>query len=100
MEQIGLKAAKDGRKILIVRPFNVIGTKQVGTYGMVVPTFIHQAIDGKPLTIFDDGFQIRSFSCVEIFIKCLFKIMEFDEVWEIGKNIINIGSNTAIQLMI
>jgi len=98
MEQIGLKAAKDGRKILIVRPFNVIGTKQVGTYGMVVPTFIHQAIDGKALTIFDDGFQIRSFSCVEVFIKCLFKIMEFDEVWEIGKNIINIGSRNGYSI--
>jgi UDP-glucose 4-epimerase len=98
MEQLGLKAARDGRKILIVRPFNVIGTKQVGTYGMVVPTFIKQAIDGKPLTIFDDGFQIRSFSCVDTFIKCLFKIMKFDEVWEMGKNIINIGSRNGYSI--
>lgn len=98
MEQLGLKAAKDGRKVLIVRPFNVIGTKQVGTYGMVVPTFIKQAIDGRPLTIFDDGFQIRSFSCVDTFVKCLFKIMRFHEVWEIGKNIINIGSRNGYSI--
>jgi len=98
MEQLGLKAAKDGRKVLIVRPFNVIGTRQVGTYGMVVPTFIRQAIDGKPLTIFDDGFQIRSFSCVDTFVKCLFKIMAFDEVWETGKNIINIGSRNGYSI--
>jgi len=98
MEQIGLSAAKNGRKVLIVRPFNVVGTKQVGTYGMVVPTFINLALEDKPLTIYDDGFQIRSFSSVNTFVECLFKVMNAEEAWNINQNIINIGSRNGYSI--
>lgn len=95
MEQIGLKEAEAGRKVMIIRPFNVIGTRQVGTYGMVVPTFVNNAIAGKPLTVFDDGFQVRSFSDVTTCVNCVFKLMEFEELWTPGHNIINIGAKTG-----
>lgn len=47
--------------ITLPRPFNVIGPRQTGRYGMVVPRFVHQAINNKPITVFGDGKQTRSF---------------------------------------
>ena len=98
MEQIGLRACEQGRKVLIIRPFNVIGKRQVGTYGMVVPTFVNQALQGKPITIYDDGFQVRSFSCVHTFAACLFTLIKSDAVWNINGNIVNIGSRNGYSI--
>jgi len=50
--------------VIIVRLFNVCGPRQIGNYGMVVPRFIEQAISGKPITIYGDGNQTRSFAYV------------------------------------
>ncbi|MCC7241867.1 MAG: GDP-mannose 4,6-dehydratase, partial [Acidobacteria bacterium] len=41
--------------VVIVRFFNTVGPRQTGQYGMVVPTFVHQALAGEPLTVFGDG---------------------------------------------
>ncbi|HNP24544.1 MAG TPA: NAD-dependent epimerase/dehydratase family protein [Panacibacter sp.] len=95
MEQIGIKESESGRKVLILRPFNVVGQRQVGTYGMVVPTFVNNAINGKPLTVFDDGFQVRSFSEINTFVECIFRLLPCEEAWTSGKNIINIGSKNG-----
>lgn len=50
--------------VIIVRLFNTCGPRQTGSYGMVVPRFIEQAISGKPITIYGDGNQTRSFAYV------------------------------------
>ncbi len=50
--------------VIIVRLFNACGPRQTGNYGMVVPRFIEQAISGKPITIYGDGKQTRSFAYV------------------------------------
>jgi len=92
MEQIGLAASGNGRKVIIVRPFNVIGYKQVNTYGMVVPTLIDQAISGTSLTVFGDGCQVRSFSYVKTFTECFFKLLSEKDAWRHGNNIFNIGT--------
>jgi UDP-glucose 4-epimerase len=52
---------RHGANVIMARFFNTIGPKQVGVYGMVVPTFVQQAIAGQPITIFGDGSQTRSF---------------------------------------
>ena len=41
--------------VVVVRFFNTVGPRQTGTYGMVVPTFIQQALAGEPMTIFGTG---------------------------------------------
>jgi len=46
---------------VIARIFNTIGTRQTGEYGMVVPSLVRQALTGKPLTVYGDGKQTRSF---------------------------------------
>jgi len=50
--------------VIIVRLFNTCGPRQRGNYGMVVPRFIEQAISGKPITIYGDGNQTRSFAYI------------------------------------
>src|SRR5204863_1282273 len=49
---------------IIVRLFNTVGPRQTGQYGMVVPTFIKQALTGRPITIHGDGSQSRCFAHV------------------------------------
>jgi len=50
--------------VTIGRYFNIVGPRQVGEYGMVIPTFVEQALAGEPLTIYGDGTQQRSFTHV------------------------------------
>jgi UDP-glucose 4-epimerase len=47
-----------------IRPFNVTGPRQTSAKGFVLPTFVEQAIENKPLTVFGDGQQERSFTSV------------------------------------
>src|SRR5690606_9414420 len=86
MEQIAQKESANGRKVMIVRPFNIIGPFQLSDYGMVVPTFIRKAIRGEPLTVYGDGSQVRSFSCVSTFINCLFQLMDTPQLWKQYQN--------------
>lgn len=64
------------RKILIVRPFNVVGPVQGGTYGMVLPRFVENALQRKTLEIFDDGGQARSFSHIGTFVESLLRLID------------------------
>jgi UDP-glucose 4-epimerase len=50
--------------VVIVRLFNTVGPRQTGRYGMVLPTFVRQALAGQPITVFGDGTQSRSFTFV------------------------------------
>jgi UDP-glucose 4-epimerase len=50
--------------VVVVRLFNTVGPRQTGQYGMVLPTFVRQALAGEPLTVFGDGTQSRSFTYV------------------------------------
>jgi UDP-glucose 4-epimerase len=53
-----------GLPVIILRFFNIVGPRQVGRYGMVVPRFVQQALDGGPITVYGDGQQVRCFSHV------------------------------------
>jgi UDP-glucose 4-epimerase len=54
-----------GIPVVIVRFFNTVGPRQTGRYGMVVPRFVRQALDGEPITVYGDGRQSRCFTDVE-----------------------------------
>lgn len=64
-------AYEKGLHCTIARIFNTIGVNQSGAYGMVVPTFIKQALKNEPITIYGDGKQTRSFSDVRDTINAL-----------------------------
>lgn len=71
-EALGLSYARQyGMDITIVRFFNVVGPNQTGKYGMVVPRFIKQAVEGDPITIFGDGQQVRAFMDVRDTVEIL-----------------------------
>ena len=50
--------------IIVLRLFNTVGPRQTGRYGMVIPNFVQQALAGRPITVFGDGSQSRSFTYV------------------------------------
>jgi UDP-glucose 4-epimerase len=54
-----------GLPVVILRYFNTVGPRQTGRYGMVVPRFVRQALDGAPITVYGDGGQSRAFTDVE-----------------------------------
>ncbi len=65
-----------GVETRIVRIFNTYGPRMRGDDGRVVPTFIKQALAGKPLTVFGDGTQTRSFCYVSDLVRGLLALME------------------------
>lgn len=58
----------------IARIFNTYGPRMKKEDGRVVPTFISQALQGKPLTIFGDGTQTRSFCYISDLIEGIYKL--------------------------
>jgi UDP-glucose 4-epimerase len=53
-----------GLPVVVMRFFNTVGPRQTGRYGMVVPRFVRQALQGEPLTVYGDGKQSRCFGDV------------------------------------
>jgi UDP-glucose 4-epimerase len=74
--------------VVVVRFFNTVGPRQTGQYGMVVPTFVRQALAGEPITVFGDGTQSRSFTYVGDVVGALLRLMAepkaVGEVFNIG----------------
>ena len=80
---------------VIVRPFNVIGPRQTGHYGMVVPRFIKQAMLGHPITVYGDGEQRRCLTYVDDALDGLVALALSDKT--VGE-IFNIGSHFEISI--
>lgn len=81
--------------VVIVRFFNTVGPRQTSRYGMVLPTFVRQALAGEPITVFGDGRQSRSFTYVGDVVGALLKLMV--EPRAIG-TVINIGNPQEITI--
>lgn len=60
----------------VVRFFNTVGPRQLGTYGMVIPRFVGQAMRGEPITVYGDGHQTRTFCHVLDTVEALIGIYE------------------------
>ena len=76
--------------VVVVRLFNTVGPRQTGQYGMVIPTFVKQALSGRPITVFGDGTQSRCFTDVSDVVKGLADLAihpgAVGEVFNIGTN--------------
>ena len=81
---------------IVVRLFNTVGPRQTGQYGMVIPTFVKQALAGRPITVYGDGKQSRCFGYVGDVVDALVKLMANDDA--VGQ-VFNIGSNTEISIL-
>jgi UDP-glucose 4-epimerase len=81
--------------VLIVRLFNTVGPRQTGQYGMVLPTFVRQALAGHPITVFGDGTQSRSFTHVSDVVEALTRLIV--EPRAVG-GVFNIGNTGEISI--
>ncbi|NQT46150.1 MAG: GDP-mannose 4,6-dehydratase [Candidatus Omnitrophica bacterium] len=81
--------------VVITRFFNTVGPRQTGTYGMVIPNFIQDALLDKPITVYGDGDQSRSFTYVGDVVDAVIKLMSHPDA--VG-NIFNIGSEEEITI--
>ena len=81
--------------VVIVRLFNTVGPRQTGQYGMVLPTFVRQALAGEPITVFGDGLQSRSFTYVGDVVDAIVKLA--NEPRAIGQ-VFNIGNTEEITI--
>jgi UDP-glucose 4-epimerase len=81
--------------VVIVRLFNTVGPRQTGQYGMVVPTFVRQALTGQPLTVFGDGTQSRSFTYVGDVVDALVALAQ--EPRAVGE-VFNIGNTGEVTI--
>ncbi len=86
---------ESGLPVVCVRLFNTVGPRQTGRYGMVLPRFIEQARDGKPITVFGDGEQSRCFCHVADAVGALVKLI--DTPASFGR-VVNIGSDEEVTI--
>jgi UDP-glucose 4-epimerase len=84
--------------VTTVRLFNTVGPRQTGRYGMVVPRFIHSAINSEPITIYGDGTQSRVFCHVADAVRAILTIATTDKTIGEVYNIGGVGETTIMQL--
>ncbi|MEM9702092.1 MAG: NAD-dependent epimerase/dehydratase family protein [Planctomycetota bacterium] len=81
---------KYGFPVVIGRFFNVVGPRQVGNYGMVIPRFVRAALAGEPLQVYDDGSQERCFAHVGEVVDYVLRLTDHPDaagkVWNLGAN--------------
>jgi UDP-glucose 4-epimerase len=81
---------------VIVRLFNCAGPRQTGTYGMVIPRFVRQALSGENLTVYGDGTQARSFCHVADTVDALIALL--DEPRAVG-DVFNVGAQNETTIL-
>ena len=84
-----------GLPVVVVRLFNTVGPRQTGRSGMVLPTFVRQALMGRPITVFGDGSQRRCFSYVGEVVKALAALSRCEAA--LGQ-VVNVGSTQEISI--
>jgi len=81
--------------VIIARLFNTVGPRQTGRYGMVVPNFVRQALDGEPITVYGDGQQSRCFGYVKDAVNAVALLLATDSA--VGQ-VVNIGNDQEITI--
>ena len=84
-----------GLPTVIVRLFNTVGPRQVGSYGMVVPRLVAQALSGAPITVFGSGEQTRCFGHVNDVVGALIGLMNSTEA---EGQVFNVGARGEISI--
>lgn len=82
--------------VVIARLFNTVGPGQTGQYGMVVPRFVRQAIQSRPITVYGDGTQTRCFAHVSDIVGALVKLMNCKEA---RGQVVNIGNSEEVTIL-
>jgi UDP-glucose 4-epimerase len=89
-------ARQFGLPVIIGRFFNVVGPRQSGAYGMVLPRFVEAALANRPLVVHDDGQQVRCFAHVADVIAAVLELMQKPAA--VGQ-VFNIGSDQPVSIV-
>jgi UDP-glucose 4-epimerase len=85
-----------GLPVVTARFFNVVGPRQTGSYGMVLPRFVDAAIAGRPLVVHDDGRQMRCFGHVADVVRAVVDLMAAPAA--VGR-VFNVGSDQPVSIL-
>jgi UDP-glucose 4-epimerase len=86
---------RSGLPVVIGRLFNVVGPRQTGRYGMVLPRFVDQALTGGPLVVYDDGGQVRCFAHVGDVVRAVLALMSCPAA---RGRVFNVGSDAPVTI--
>ncbi len=81
---------------VVVRLFNTVGPRQTGRYGMVIPSFVQQALKGQDITVYGDGSQRRCFAHVADVVEALIALAAHPDA--VGQ-VFNVGSQEEVSIM-
>ena len=81
--------------VVVGRFFNVVGPRQTGAYGMVLPRFVQAAVANQPLIVHDDGQQVRCFAHVHDVISAVLALMQSESA---SGRVFNIGSDHPVSI--
>ena len=96
-EELGLAYFHEAKlPITMIRFFNVVGPRQVGCYGMVIPRFIERACKNQPIVVYGDGSQTRSFCDVRDVVDGLVALIDNEN--SLGQ-IVNLGNDNEISML-
>lgn len=84
-----------GLDTVIVRLFNTVGPRQTGSYGMVIPRFVSQAVSNQPITVYGTGDQTRCFCYVGDVVNAMVALREHPDAQ--GK-VFNLGGAEEISM--
>ena len=81
--------------VLVTRFFNTVGPRQTGRYGMVLPNFVGQALEGSPITVYGTGQQSRCFCDVRDSTEAVLRLISTDKA--VGE-VVNVGNDLEITI--
>ena len=81
--------------VIIARLFNTVGPRQIGRYGMVLPTFVRQGLAGEDITVYGSGEQQRCFADVSDVVECLLRLVACEEA---RGRVFNVGHDQEISI--
>lgn len=82
--------------VIVVRLFNTVGPRQTGRYGMVIPTFVRQALGGQSITVHGDGTQRRAFAHVSDAVHAIYRLSRTEAA---HGEVFNVGNDVEISIM-
>ncbi len=85
-----------GLPTIVARLFNVVGPRQTGAYGMVLPRLIDAALSGGPLVVHDDGLQQRSFAHVSDVVRMILALTANPAAYG---GVCNVGSDRPVSIL-
>ena len=89
-------ARQFGLQVVVGRFFNVVGPRQTGRYGMVLPRFVEAALSGRPLVVHDDGQQTRCFAHVADVVAAVRALIDTPAA---AGGVFNIGSDRPVTIL-